>query len=132
MFERKKTLFYYYLLYSCFLFDFFLFFSGGSGLVGKGIESHLSKHPHINDQFIYLTSKEGDLRFICLLLCSILFVYLLKFKQHPHINDQFIYVTSTEGFKVIFLAICYFVVSFYLFFMFNNIHVSMISLLFMF
>ena len=34
--------------------------SGGNGLVGKGIE-HISKHASTNYQFVFLSSKEGDL-----------------------------------------------------------------------
>jgi GDP-L-fucose synthase len=36
--------------------------TGGTGLVGKGIEMHLAKNPTPNEKWIYLSSKEGDLR----------------------------------------------------------------------
>lgn len=36
--------------------------TGGSGLVGKGIEAYLAKNPRPNEQWVYLSSKEGDLR----------------------------------------------------------------------
>ncbi|KAF2071247.1 hypothetical protein CYY_007429 [Polysphondylium violaceum] len=36
--------------------------TGGSGLVGKGIEAYVSTVNNPNDQWIFLRSKEGDLR----------------------------------------------------------------------
>lgn len=38
--------------------------TGGSGLVGKGIQAHLEKNPekHKDEKWIFLTSKDGDLR----------------------------------------------------------------------
>jgi len=36
--------------------------TGGAGLVGKGIQMHLEKYPAPDEKWIYLSSKEGDLR----------------------------------------------------------------------
>jgi len=38
--------------------------TGGTGLVGKGIEAHIlaNKDKHVNDTYVYLSSKQGDLR----------------------------------------------------------------------
>lgn len=36
--------------------------TGGTGLVGAGIQAHLKKHHVEGEQWIYLSSKEGDLR----------------------------------------------------------------------
>jgi len=35
--------------------------TGGSGLVGKGIEAYLQQHPRTNETWVYLGSKDGDL-----------------------------------------------------------------------
>ena len=37
--------------------------TGGSGLVGRGIWEHFNKQPP-TETVIYLTSKDGDLRFL--------------------------------------------------------------------
>ncbi len=36
--------------------------TGGSGLVGKGIQAAIDKYNPLNERWIYLTSKDGDLR----------------------------------------------------------------------
>jgi FlaA1/EpsC-like NDP-sugar epimerase len=38
--------------------------TGGTGLVGKGIEAHIQENAakHANEKWIYLSSKDGDLR----------------------------------------------------------------------
>lgn len=35
--------------------------TGGSGLVGKGIEAYLQQHPRADETWVYLGSKDGDL-----------------------------------------------------------------------
>lgn len=37
--------------------------TGGSGLVGKGIEIISQQEPQGGDEFVFLSSKDGDLRF---------------------------------------------------------------------
>lgn len=36
--------------------------TGGTGLFGKGIESVINEEPKSNETWIFLSSKEGDLR----------------------------------------------------------------------
>eukprot|EP00965_Chrysotila_dentata_P071020 2346862-Pleurochrysis_carterae.AAC.1 len=36
--------------------------TGGSGLVGKGIQANLERDPPQNERWVFLTSKDGDLR----------------------------------------------------------------------
>eukprot|EP00965_Chrysotila_dentata_P185078 6110558-Pleurochrysis_carterae.AAC.1 len=36
--------------------------TGGSGLVGKGIQANLEHDPPQNERWVFLTSKDGDLR----------------------------------------------------------------------
>lgn len=38
--------------------------TGGTGLVGKAIENVVSKDRKENEKFIFLSSKDGDLRFV--------------------------------------------------------------------
>ena len=37
--------------------------TGGSGLVGKGIEIISKKEDQEDDEFVFLSSKDGDLRY---------------------------------------------------------------------
>lgn len=39
--------------------------TGGTGLVGKGIEAALGKDQRDHEQWVFLSSKDGDLRFRC-------------------------------------------------------------------
>ena len=36
--------------------------TGGSGLVGKGIEANVLRDPRPDEKWVFLTSKDGDLR----------------------------------------------------------------------
>lgn len=36
--------------------------TGGSGLVGKGIELYLASNPRPNERWVYIGSKDADLR----------------------------------------------------------------------
>src|SRR5688572_18451900 len=36
--------------------------TGGSGLVGKAVEEYVLAHPVDNERWVFLTSKDGDLR----------------------------------------------------------------------
>ena len=38
--------------------------TGGSGLVGKGIQRASLLDPHPNEEFVFLSSKDGDLRYV--------------------------------------------------------------------
>lgn len=38
--------------------------TGGTGLVGKGIELYLQKNPRSDEQWVYIGSKDGDLRYV--------------------------------------------------------------------
>jgi GDP-L-fucose synthase len=42
--------------------DVVVMVTGGSGLVGKGIQAALAKNPVPNERWVFLTSKDGDLR----------------------------------------------------------------------
>merc|ERR1719291_653931 len=42
--------------------DVVVMVTGGSGLVGKGIQAALAKDPVPNERWVFLTSKDGDLR----------------------------------------------------------------------
>lgn len=44
--------------------------TGGRGLVGMGIQQHLAKNPPVNETWIFLSSKDGDLRCVFVLLCE--------------------------------------------------------------
>ena len=57
--------------------------TGGSGLVGKGIQLALEEVPDElkNNSWIFLTSKDGDLRFVlgCLLSLSVTCEFVANF-----------------------------------------------------
>jgi hypothetical protein len=40
--------------------------TGGTGLVGKGIEAYITKHPRPKEKWVYAGSKDGDLRYAIL------------------------------------------------------------------
>jgi hypothetical protein len=51
--------------------------TGGSGLVGQAIRTVVEADPKPDESWIFLSSKDGDLRFVFLLL---LIYVLFKFK----------------------------------------------------
>ncbi len=44
--------------------------TGGSGLVGEALKAVVSEDPHPNEHWVFLSSKDGDLRFDSLYLSN--------------------------------------------------------------
>ena len=48
--------------------------TGGTGLVGKAIQQVVNEDIRTNEHFVFLSSKDGDLSYVCFIFLVILFL----------------------------------------------------------
>ena len=63
--------------------------TGGTGLVGKGIEIVSKQENNADDKFIFLSSKDGDMRYVSLKR-NHLKKYALTDHEMFHLNVEFL------------------------------------------